>query len=114
MKGIIIDENLPASLVLPTSIKVNHALTLGLSPTDTEIWDYAKENDLIIITKDADFSHRIVAGSPPPRIVHLRIGNMKLQDLISFMKRSWTQVETHLPVAKLINVYADRIEVVVS
>ncbi len=89
-------------------------LALGVSLTDSEIWEYAKENDLIIVTKDADFSHRIAAASPPPRIVHIRIGNMKLQDLLGFLKRSWPQIELHLPVAKLINVYSDRIEVVTS
>ena len=112
MKGVLIDENLPASLILPTNISVEHVLNFGENLTDSEIWEYAKKNDFIIVTKDADFSNRIAVTSPPPRIVHIRIGNMKLRDLLSFVNNIWPQIELHLSLAKLIIVYSDRIQVV--
>ncbi len=112
MTGILLDENLPASLELPTSLPIEHSSTLGNSPTDTTIWDHATAEDLVIVTKDADFSFRIAAATPPPRVVHLRIGNMRLRDLKNTVQNLWPKVEGHLPTAKLINVYKDRIEVV--
>ncbi|MCZ8201444.1 MULTISPECIES: DUF5615 family PIN-like protein [unclassified Microcystis] len=33
---------------------------LGRSPRDTEIWQYAKDKKLVIVTKDADFSDRLM------------------------------------------------------
>jgi predicted nuclease of predicted toxin-antitoxin system len=36
-----------------------HPRDIGLSSSDDgEIWDYAKVNDLIIVSKDADFYQR--------------------------------------------------------
>lgn len=112
MTGILLDENLPASLDLPTSLPIEHSSVLGISPTDPMIWDHAKVKDLVIVTKDADFSFRIASEVPPPRVVHLRIGNMRLKDLKNTVQKLWPQVESHLQAAKLINVYKDRIEVV--
>ena len=62
MKGFLLDENLPKSLNLTeTSI---HATDLGKRKTDAEIWQYAKLNDLVIITKDTDFYDRIILEGP--------------------------------------------------
>lgn len=43
--------------------------------TDLEIWDYAKENNFIIVTYDEDFYEWQQLKSFPPNIVWLRIGN---------------------------------------
>ncbi|MEZ4821876.1 MAG: DUF5615 family PIN-like protein [Ignavibacteria bacterium] len=37
------------------------------------MWEYAKENNLTIISKDADFSSRILIKSPPPKVIHIRL-----------------------------------------
>lgn len=112
MKGILIDENLPNGLVLPTDLDINHVSTLGKSPTDSDIWFHALKFDLVIVTKDADFSHRIIAANPPPRVVHIRFGNMKLRRLVSLLVNIWPQIESHLSGSKLVNVYEHRIETV--
>ena len=64
MTGILLDENLPRSLSLPTSFPIEHVEILGESPTDSDIWVHAEENDLVIITKDADFSLLSVSSEP--------------------------------------------------
>lgn len=63
MKGIIIDENLPSKLNLPTGLLVRSTRAVGINPTDAEIWEYAKARDFVILTKDADFSHRIAVST---------------------------------------------------
>lgn len=112
MNGIILDENLPFNIRLPTDLPVIHVSSLGESPTDHDIWFFAKENDLVILTKDADFSYMIATATPPPRVVHLRIGNMRLNLLKTHLSQWWPRIEARLMVAKLINVYSDRIEVI--
>jgi len=74
------------------------------------LWNYAAAREWVIVSKDADFSHRILLTSPPPWVVHLRIGNMKRRDFHAFLVRVWPQVEMLLPSHKLISVYVDRIE----
>jgi predicted nuclease of predicted toxin-antitoxin system len=67
---------------------------------------------MVIITKDSDFSHRIMLSSSPPWIVFLRFGNMRRADFLLLLARVWPQVEELLPANKLISVFSDRIEAI--
>ena len=59
--------------LFPNSI---HVKTIGLSrATDTELWDYARDNDYFIVSKDIDFSKRSVVHGHPPKVIWLRLGN---------------------------------------
>ncbi|MEM9079446.1 MAG: DUF5615 family PIN-like protein [Verrucomicrobiota bacterium] len=84
--------------------------SLGKSPSDTEIWHHAQTENLVIITKDADFSDRIALSVPPPRVIHLRIGNLRLRPFLEFIANIWPQILELLPEQKLIAVYHDRVE----
>jgi predicted nuclease of predicted toxin-antitoxin system len=64
----------------------------------------------VIVSKDADFSERIITQSPPPWVVHLRFGNLRRNDFQTHLARVWPQVESLLKFHKLVNVYADRLE----
>lgn len=110
MKGFLLDENLPYRLRFPLPLPVTHSTDLGDSPSDTDVWNFAKRNDLVIITKDADFSDRIAAAQPPPWVIHLRVGNMRKKDFHVFLEKHWGRIFGLLPTCKLINVYFDRIE----
>jgi len=112
MKGLLIDENLPLPTALPASLPIVHSRQLGIQPSDSFLWQYAIDHDLVIVTKDADFSQRIQLGGPPPRIVHLLVGNMRRADLIQWLYKQWSAIETALPEHKLINVHLDRLELI--
>lgn len=100
------------SLVLPTFLKLVHATDFGLNPTDSELWTRTSEEAWVIVTKDADFSHRILLGASPPWIVHLRIGNLRLKEFIERMSRLWPEIEALLPHHKLVTILEDRIEAI--
>ena len=89
-----------------------HARDLGASVSDTALSRHACESKLVIISKDTDFSHRIMLTSPPPWVVHLRFGNLRGRDFHTLLARLWPDIEALLPEHKLINVYADRLEAV--
>ena len=74
------------------------------------MWSHARQQSLVIVSKDADFSERIMLTSPPPWIVHLRFGNLRRAEYHALLARMWPRVEALLPAHKLICVYADRIE----
>lgn len=110
MKGFLLDENLPTRLTFSPSLPVSHARDFGENPTDSELWDLAGQRQWVIVTKDTDFSDRILVSMPPPWIVHLRFGNMRRREFHRFLASVWSQVESLLPAHKLVCVYADRIE----
>jgi predicted nuclease of predicted toxin-antitoxin system len=66
--------------------------------------------ELVIVSKDADFSDRIIVHQPPPWVVHLRFGNLRKKDFHALLARVWPQVETLLKSHKLVNVYSRRLE----
>jgi predicted nuclease of predicted toxin-antitoxin system len=88
MNGFLLDSNLPARIQFTPTQPVTHARSLGPCPTDTAIWDYARAHDLVIVTKDADFSHRIMTHTPPPRVVHLRFGNLRRREFHALLVRA--------------------------
>ncbi len=61
----IIDANLPFNI--PVWRYKNFVFVLKINPAwdDDEIWDYAKENNLIIVTKDKDFIFKQIAFGMP-------------------------------------------------
>ena len=110
MKGFLFDENLPARLLFSPKLPIVPAFKAGRQPTDTQIWEFARKHDLVIVSKDADFSGRIITNSPPPRVVHLRFGNLRKNEFHALLARVWPQIETLLKSHKLVNVYSDRLE----
>ena len=110
MKGYLIDENLPADLRLPTAFHSTHVTDISQSPSDTMVWQHAKDHQMVIVTKDADFSHRILATEPPPWIVHVRLGNLRLKPFAQYLNSVWPTVESLLPKHKMISIFPDRIE----
>jgi len=112
MNGFLFDENLPAKIQFTPSFPVIHVSVLGASPSDTQIWQYAKQNDLAIVTKDADFSDRLMVNPFPPRVIHLRFGNMRKRVFHAFLASVWPKIEALVVEHKLINVYLDRIEAI--
>jgi predicted nuclease of predicted toxin-antitoxin system len=112
VKGYLLDENLPQNITFTPALPFTHARDLGVSVSDSMLWQHARANQLVIVSKDADFSHRIMLASPPPWVVHLRFGNLRGRDFHGFLARAWPSVEALLPANKLVNVYSDRIEAV--
>jgi predicted nuclease of predicted toxin-antitoxin system len=110
MKGYLFDENLPVQLRFSPKLPIVPASRIGRNPSDSQIWEFARSHDLVIVSKDADFSDRIIIHTPPPWVVHLRFGNLRKSDFHALLARVWPQIETLLKSHKLVNVYADRIE----
>ncbi len=112
MKRFIIDANLPRCIPAWQTEKFWFVVDIDDEWSDTEIWNYARKNDCTIVTKDADFSHRIIVAHPPPKVIHLRIGNLRLREFSLFIERNWKFIKEASHQNKLVNVYIDRIETV--
>lgn len=113
MRGYLLDENLPRRLTFAPSLPVAHAADLGTAaPTDTQLWEHARTHHLAIVSKDADFSDRAMLATPPPWVVRLAFGNLRLRDYHATLARAWPAIEALLPAHKLLIVHADRIEAI--
>jgi predicted nuclease of predicted toxin-antitoxin system len=110
MKGFLFDENLPSKLIFQPRLPVLPFSILGSSPSDTQVWEFARREHLVIVTKDADFSGRIILHTPPPWVVHVRFGNLRRKEFHALLAGVWPRIETLLKTHKLINVHADRVE----
>lgn len=76
MTKYLIDVNLPYFFKLWNTSEYIHQIDVNPVAKDKDIWEYAKGNSLTIITKDSDFSNRILFKDPPPKVIHIRIGNV--------------------------------------
>ncbi len=76
---LLLDENLSRRLLpflqhdYPGSSQV---VLLGLeSATDTVIWQTAKAQDFVIVTRDADFEELSLVWGQPPKVIWLKTRN---------------------------------------
>ncbi len=80
---LLFDENISQRLValvseyFPGSLHVEIVAARGA--TDTRIWDFAKEHNITIVSKDNDFRQRALLLGPPPKVVFLSVRNARTQ-----------------------------------
>ena len=110
MIRLLIDENLPSTLASCLPVHCFHATDYGARPTDLELWEHARQNHLVILTRDADFFHRLLLEGPPPKVIWIRFGNLRRRELEATLKRLWPTLEKLLLDAHLLEVHPDEIE----
>lgn len=95
---LLFDQNLPPRLVktlediFPNSL---HVREIGfVEATDTEIWNYAKDNDLTIVSKDTDFQQRSLLLGHPPKVVWLRVGNCPVKTVEDLLRKHSISIHT--------------------
>jgi predicted nuclease of predicted toxin-antitoxin system len=94
---LLLDENLSRRLVpflqndYPGSTQV---VLVGLeSATDQTLWEFAKANDFIIVTRDADFEELSLVWGQPPQIIWLKMKNQTKAATLSVLLGSRALVE---------------------
>jgi predicted nuclease of predicted toxin-antitoxin system len=94
---LLFDQNLPPRLVarlaglFPDSA---HVYALGLDQSlDMEVWLYARDNDFIIVSKDADFSELSLLHGHPPKLVWLRVGNCTTREIEELLRANYAAIE---------------------
>jgi predicted nuclease of predicted toxin-antitoxin system len=112
MLRFLIDVNLPYYFSLWHGEAFIHQRDIDDEWTDVEIWDYAKEHNLIIVTKDSDFSHRIILHTPPPKVIHIRFGNMRMNQFHETLRKHWPEALRLIENNKLVSIYTDRVEAI--
>ncbi len=112
MAKYLVDANLPYYFSLWNNQDFIHVKDLNDSWSDEQIWSYAKEQNLIIITKDADFSLKVLYKGIPPKVIHIKFGNLRIRDFHNVISNNWTAIEKGIEEYHLVNVYSDKLECV--
>lgn len=94
---LLFDENLSfrlaASLadLFPASI---HVRDVGLqAANDPNVWDYARQNGFIIVSKDADMHDLSLLYGDPPKVIWLRVGNCSTAQVEKFLRREFVTIQ---------------------
>ena len=87
---LLLDENLSDRITQRIIIfypDSAHVKTLELTNTDDAvIWEYAKANDFVIVSKDSDFHQRSLLYGHPPKFIYLRVGNCSTSKIVQILR----------------------------
>lgn len=111
---MLLDENVSARLRGSFNVPVIHVSEWTDGLKDWALWQRAREESLVIVTQDADFTERMLAQEPPPWVVHVRTGNMRVADFRVLLDVVWPRVWELLTTHKLVVIHRDRLEAVRS
>jgi predicted nuclease of predicted toxin-antitoxin system len=94
---LFFDENLSPALierlisVYTGSSHVRNDDMVG--STDSQIWNFCKNHDFIIVTKDNDFRERSFTEGAPPKIIWLDVGNAGTDEIADLLSQSYLKVD---------------------
>src|SRR4051812_32888174 len=95
---LLFDENLSHKLVrlladlFPDSV---HVRDVGLKAADDPVvWEYAMNNDLMIVSKDSDMHQRSFVFGYPPKVVWVRLGNCSTSEVERVLRRHFDSIKT--------------------
>jgi predicted nuclease of predicted toxin-antitoxin system len=87
---LLFDQNLSVRLVALLSdlfAGSRHVSSVNLaSAIDRQIWDYARENGLTIVSKDSDFHQMSFLFGAPPKTIWLRLGNSSTTQIATALR----------------------------
>jgi predicted nuclease of predicted toxin-antitoxin system len=93
---LLFDENLSPKLPLrltdlfPNSL---HVRDVDMKSTiDPIVWDYAKSNDLMIVSKDADMHDLSLVFGNPPKVIWIQLGNCSTVQVENLLRREFDAI----------------------
>jgi len=92
----LVDNQLPPALArfIAEDLRVEalHVTDVGLrNGTDSDVWTYASEMDLVLISKDEDFV-TLYSKIPSARLLWVRLGNCRRDFLLRVFKEQWHRI----------------------
>lgn len=93
---LLLDENLSDQVIykiIGLYPESEHVKALALLNTDDAlIWQYAKANGFVIVSKDTDFYQRNLLYGHPPKFIYLRIGNSPTSRVTQVLRDNYETV----------------------
>ena len=93
---LLFDHNLSprlVSLLVDIYPDSNHLYLLGLDQeSDYYVWEIAKIQDYIIVTKDSDFNELLILKGFPPKVIWIRLGNCSTKTIESLLRDNYEAI----------------------
>ncbi len=101
---LLLDENLSPRLVRSLSTEfsgISHIEALGLrGATDRAVWEFARDQDYAIVSKDNDFRQRSFLYGTPPKVIWLSVGNAGTDIIESLLRENRERIARFLAQAE--------------
>lgn len=110
--NFLVDVNLPKKFRFFNKPEFSFVADIQTTLPDTEIWQYALRNNLVILTKGSDFYDRSLVARQRPKVVHFRLGNQTLAGLHNYFSIYWSEIMLLLSEHDLLVAHTDRIDTV--
>jgi predicted nuclease of predicted toxin-antitoxin system len=94
---LLFDHNLSPRLVtrladiFPGSLHV-FPLNMG-EAADQQIWEYAKQNSCVIVTRDSDYNDLSLIRGVPPKVIWIRRGNCSTQEIEQLLRVASSDIQ---------------------
>ncbi|MDP4664515.1 MAG: DUF5615 family PIN-like protein [Salibacteraceae bacterium] len=97
----LVDAQLPVllkTILIEKGFECFHSSDLpkGNLSSDSELIDFALNNDLVIISKDSDFLDSFLLFSKPRKVILVNTGNIKNRALLDIFRSSISQIASFL------------------
>jgi predicted nuclease of predicted toxin-antitoxin system len=93
---LLFDQNLSHKLVAELTSEFpgsKHVRELGLANSDDDaIWEHAKQQGFVILSKDSDFHQKSFLLGHPPKVIWLRLGNCSTTTIVRTLRSSSAEV----------------------
>jgi predicted nuclease of predicted toxin-antitoxin system len=72
-----------------------HVKVLEMMKADDDaIWRFARDNGMVIVSKDSDFQQRSLLLGAPPKVVWLRVGNCPTSRIETLLRERSAELHT--------------------
>jgi predicted nuclease of predicted toxin-antitoxin system len=85
-------DRLPVLFKESTSVKKEGLI----NEPDKSIWEFAKRKNLVIVTQDSDFNDLTALYGFPPKIIWIRSGNLKTDDIVELLIKNQKKIQDFL------------------
>ncbi len=80
---------LPEEFAGSSSVKKENLI----DSSDKAIWEFARKSNYIIVTQDSDFNDLNSLYGFPPKIIWIRTGNLKTEELANILKVHFSEIQ---------------------
>lgn len=88
--SFLVDVNLPKYFSFFNNADFIFVSDINLQMTDTEIWNYALENNCFLVSEKT------------PKVIFFQLGNYSLKQLYDYFNANWDKLKTEIGSFKLI------------
>jgi predicted nuclease of predicted toxin-antitoxin system len=94
---LLFDQNISHRILKLLSDRFHNSTSVKnqnlIDSLDKTIWEFAKRSNYIIVTQDSDFNDLNLLNGFPPKIIWIRAGNLRTEQLAKILEDHYFELE---------------------